>query len=147
LPERRAALALPVIVSMHVATGAVGGLLSGSPLAAAVIGPVLHFFGDRVPHEDLASHRFEAACGVVGVLALALVRGPSDPATVGAFTSAAPDLEHVIRLPRPGGRKLFPSHRIPGWHRPGGISASAQLLVAGVLLGGVLASGRGATWS
>jgi hypothetical protein len=41
-------------------------------------------------------------------------------------------------MPRPGGRKLFPSHRIRGWHRPGGISASAQLLVAGLLLGAML---------
>jgi hypothetical protein len=127
-----------LIVAMHVATGAVGGLAAGSRLGAALVGPVLHFVGDRIPHEDVASHRFEAACGVAGVLALAVVRGPLDPATVGAVTSAAPDLEHVLSLPRPGGRKLFPSHRIPGWHRPGGVSAEAQLLLAGLLLGAVL---------
>jgi hypothetical protein len=127
-----------VIVSLHVATGAVGGMAAGSPLRAALLGPVLHFLGDRVPHQDLASHRFELTTGVLGVLALALVRGPLDPATVGAVTAAIPDVEHVVRLPRPGGRKLFPSHRIRGWHRPGGISASAQLLVAGLLLGAVL---------
>jgi hypothetical protein len=72
------------------------------------------------------------------VFALARARGPLDPAAVGAFTSSVPDLEHVVRMPRPGGRKLFPSHRIRGWHRPGGISASAQLLVAGLLLGAML---------
>jgi len=94
-----------------------------------------------VPHEDIDSQDFELRCGVLGVLALAVVRGPLDPATVGAVTSTAPDLEHVLRLPRPGGRKLFPSHRIPGWHRPGGLSAEAQLLIAGALLGGVLAGG------
>jgi hypothetical protein len=127
-----------VIVAMHVATGAAGGLVAGSPVGAAIIGPLLHFVGDRVPHEDLDSHAFETACGVGGVLALALVRGPTDPATVGAVTSAAPDLEHVLPLPRPGGRKLFPSHRIPGWHRPGGLSARLQLLVAGVIFGLVL---------
>ena len=126
---------------MHVATGALGGVLAGSPAAAAVVGPILHFFGDRIPHEDFASHRFELACGVGGVLALAVVRGPLDPATLGAATSAAPDVEHVLRLPRPGGRKLFPSHRIRGWHRPGGVPANAQLLVAGVLFGAVLAAG------
>jgi hypothetical protein len=129
-----------VIVSMHVATGAVGGAVAGSPVAAALIGPVLHFFGDRMPHEDLASRRFEIASGMVGVLTLALVRGPLDPATVGAVASAAPDIEHVLRLPRPGGRKLFPSHRVRGWHRPGGVSANAQLLLAGALFGAVLAS-------
>jgi hypothetical protein len=131
-----------LIVSMHVATGAVGGVLTGSPVAAAVLGPVLHFVGDRIPHEDIASRRFEVVSGVAGVLALAAVRGPFDPATIGAVTSAAPDVEHVLRLPRPGGRKLFPSHRIPGWHRRGGVSARVQLVVAGALLGAVLATGR-----
>ena len=130
-----------MIVSLHIATGAAGGALVRSPVAAAVLGPVLHFFGDRMPHEDIDSRRFELQCGVAGIVALALVRGPFDAATVGALASAAPDLEHVLPLPKPGGRKLFPSHRIPGWHRPGGISANAQLLIAGALLGAVLASG------
>jgi hypothetical protein len=129
-----------MIVSMHVATGALGGLLAGSPRGAALLGPVLHFLGDRVPHEDIASRRFEVASGVAGVLALAVVRGPFDPATVGAVASTAPDIEHILPLPRPGGRKLFPSHRLGGWHRIGGISANAQLLIAGALLGGVLAA-------
>jgi hypothetical protein len=128
-----------VIVSMHVATGAAGGLLAGSRAAAAVVGPILHFLGDRIPHQDIDSRRFEIASGVGGVLALAVVRGPFDPATIGAVTSAAPDLEHVLPLPRPGGRKLFPSHRIRGWHRAGGVSAEAQLVAAGALLGIVLA--------
>ena len=126
---------------MHIATGAAGGAMVRSPVAAAFVGPLLHFLGDRVPHEDIDSRRFELQCGVVGVFALALVRGPLDAATVGALTSAAPDLEHVLPLPKPGGRKLFPSHRIPGWHRPGGISASTQLLIAGALFGAVLAAG------
>ena len=130
-----------MIVSLHLATGALGGALVRSPVAAAALGPVLHFLGDRVPHEDIDSTSFELRCGVLGALALAVVRGPLDPATVGAITSTAPDLEHVLRLPRPGGRKLFPSHRIPGWHRPGGLTAEMQLLIAGVLLGGVLAAG------
>ena len=69
---------------------------------------------------------------------LRLVRGPFDPATVGAVAAAAPDVEHVVRLPRPGGRKLFPSHRIAGFHRPGGIPVEAQLVIAGLLLGAVL---------
>jgi hypothetical protein len=125
---------------MHVATGAVGGLLTGSRVGAALLGPVLHVVGDRIPHQDIASRPFEIASGVAGVLALAVVRGPIDPTTVGAVASAAPDLEHVLPLPRPGGRKLFPSHRKPGWHPSGGVSATVQLLVAGVLLGSVLAT-------
>jgi hypothetical protein len=130
-----------MIVSLHLATGALGGALVRSPVAAAVVGPVLHFLGDRVPHEDIDSQRFELRCGVLGALALAVVRGPLDAATVGAVTSVVPDVEHVLRLPRPGGRKLFPSHRIPGWHRPGGLTAEAQLLIAGALLGSILAAG------
>ena len=56
-----------------------------------------------------------------------------DAATVGAFATCAPDLEHVIRLPRPGGSKLFHDRR--GWHRSGGIAASTQLLLAGIIVG------------
>ena len=117
-----------------------GGALVRSPIAAAALGPVLHFYGDRVPHEDISSRRFEIGSGFAGVLALALVRGPFDSATVGAIASAAPDIEHAVRLPRPGGRKLFPSHRIPGWQRPGGLTTETQLLIAGFLLGSVLAA-------
>jgi hypothetical protein len=74
-------------------------------------------------------------------LALAAVRGPFHPATLGAIASAAPDLEHVLPLPRPGGRKLFPSHRGVGSHRPDGVPVSVQLLAAGLLLGVVLGAG------
>jgi len=129
-----------VIVAMHVATGAAAGALLRSRLAALAAGLVLHAIEDHTPHEDINSVSFEVRCGVAGVFALAVVRGPFDAATVGALACGAPDIEHVVRLPRPSGRKLFPSHRIPGFHRPGGIPASAQLLVAGVLLGLVLTS-------
>jgi len=125
---------------MHVATGAAAGAIVRSRGKAVLAGAVLHALCDRIPHQDIASRRFETGSGVAGVLALARVRGPFDPATVGAVASSAPDLEHVLRLPQPGGRKLFPSHRVPGWHRAGGISASAQLVLAGALLGAVLAT-------
>jgi hypothetical protein len=67
--------------------------------------------------------------------ALAVRRGFTDPAVVGAAFSAAPDLEHV--LPRPGHDrpKLFPSHRFEGWHRSGGISAPLQLAASLVIVG------------
>ena len=124
-----------MIVSLHVATGAAGGALVRSRLAAVPLGLLLHGLGDRVPHQDIASRRFEKMSGIAGVLLLATARGPGDPAVVGALAASAPDLEHVIRLPRPGGRKLFPTHRFPGWHRAGGIPAWAQLLAAGAILG------------
>jgi hypothetical protein len=69
---------------------------------------------------------------------LAATRGPLDPAVVGAAASAAPDLEFVLPLPEPGGRKLFPSHRLRGWHRSGGLPAWLQALAAGTIAGALL---------
>ncbi len=131
-----------MIVSMHIATGAAAGALVRSRTAAVVLGATLHFLADRVPHEDMRSRRFETWCAVAGGLARAAARGPRSPVTLGALASTVPDLEHVVRLPRPGGRKLFPSHRIPAWHRPGGLSANAQLFLAGILFGSVLRARR-----
>jgi hypothetical protein len=122
-----------VIVSLHVATGAAAGALVGSPRRALLIGPLLHLAGDRVPHQDIASRRFEIGSGVAGVLLLAARRGAFDPATVGALAASAPDLEHVVPWLRPRGQKLF--HGRHGWHRSGRLSASAQLLLAGAILG------------
>ena len=131
-----------MIVSLHVATGAAVGLASPSRGAAVVLGALTHFLGDRVPHYDILDRRFEIWSGVAALTAVAVRCGPFDPATIGAAAGSAPDLEHVVRLPRPGGRKLFPSHRIRGWHRSGGLLTSTQLLAAGILLGFVLASPR-----
>ena len=120
-----------MIVALHVATGAAAGAASGSRLAALLVGPVLHLAGDRVPHRDFHSRRFEIGSGLAGILLLAARRGPLDPATLGAAASSAPDLEHVLPLLRPGGRKLFHDH---GWHRSGRFSASLQLLLAAAIL-------------
>jgi hypothetical protein len=122
-------------VSLHVATGAVGGSLVGSRLGSLPLGLLLHLAGDRMPHEDIPDRRFEIGSGITGVLLLAAVRGPFDPAISGALAASAPDIEHVFRLPRPGGRKLFPSHRVHGWHRSGGVSVPTQLVLAGFLIG------------
>jgi hypothetical protein len=129
-----------VIVSLHVATGATGGALVRSRTAAAALGFALHLLGDVIPHDDIPSPKFETWSGLAGLAALAVVRGPLDPATVGAAAASSPDLEHAIRLPRPGGRKLFPSHRIPALHQAGGLPTWLQLLAAGVLLGRLLRS-------
>ena len=133
-----------MIVSLHVATGAAGGAAAGTKLGAALAGPLLHLAGDRVPHQDIASRRFELVSGVAALLLLALARGPLDPAVIGGIAASAPDVEHVLPLPRPGGRKLFPSHRVRGWHRAGGLPASLQLVAAGALLGALSAAGAGA---
>jgi len=130
-----------VIVSLHVASGAAIGAAARSRRAAVALGLLAHVVGDRVPHQDIPSRRFEVRSGVALLLLVALRRGVFDRATIGAAAASAPDLETVLRLPRPGGRKLFPSHRFRGWHRAGWLPASMQLLAAGVLAGRLLASG------
>ena len=130
-----------MIVSLHVASGAVVGVGAPSRAAALALGAVAHFVGDRVPHHDIPDRRFEIWSGAAALTAVAIRRGPFDKVTIAAAAASAPDLEHVVRLPRPGGRKLFPSHRIRGWHRSGGLPAWSQLLAAGILLGVVLAPG------
>ena len=133
-----------MIVSLHVATGAAAGALAPSRRSAVALGALLHAVGDRIPHQDIASRRFELVCGLAGIGMLAVFRGPLDRTTLGAVAASVPDAEHVVRLPRPRGRKLFPSHRIAGWHRPGWLPASVQLLAAGALLGAVLHRARAA---
>ena len=127
-----------MIVTLHVATGAAAGALLGSRRQALAAGLVLHALGDHMPHHDINSQRFEIGSGLAAVCALALRYGPTSPAVVGALAASAPDIEHVVPLPRPGGRKLFPSHRVEGWHRAGGVPAWVQLLAAGTILGFVL---------
>jgi hypothetical protein len=128
-----------VIVSLHVATGAAAGALLGSRKKALVGGLVLHALGDRMPHHDINSRRFEIASGLAAVAALAARHGPTSPVVLGALAASIPDVEHVLPFPRPGARKLFPSHRVEGWHRAGGVPAWAQLAAAGLIIGTVLA--------
>jgi hypothetical protein len=122
-----------VIVSLHVATGAALGALTQSRLAALALGPPLHLASDRVPHRDIDSRRFEIRSGLFTLGLLALSRGPLDPATLGAASACAPDLEHVFPRLRPRGRKLFHGGR--GWHRTGGLRTDVQLVLAGVIVG------------
>lgn len=129
-----------VIVSLHVATGAVAGSLVGSPLRALLLGPVLHLASDRVPHQDIASRRFEIGSGVAAIALLSARLGVLDPATLGAVGASAPDLEHVVPSLRPHGKKLF--HGSRGWHRSGAFPVTLQLLLAGALLGFLIAGRR-----
>ena len=130
---------------MHVASGAAAGALLGSRGRALVAGPLLHFACDVCPHEDIPSRRFEIGSGVALLGLVAAVRGPLDPAVFGAAASSAPDLEHVVRLRRAGGRKLFPTHRFRGLHRRGGVRAWVQLLVAGAIVGATIGMRRAPT--
>jgi hypothetical protein len=138
--ERGGAKVSALIVSLHVATGAAGGALVGSRLKALPLGLLLHLAGDLMPHDDIPDRAFEIGSGVGGILLLVAARGPLDPAVTGALAASLPDLEHVLRFPKPGGRKLFPSHRLRGWHQSGGVSAPAQLVVAALLIAVLLRS-------
>jgi hypothetical protein len=132
-----------VIEALHAATGATAGAAVRSPVAAGLLGLPLHLAGDRVPHHDLHNRRFEVASGIGLVCLLALRRGLTDAATIGALAACAPDVEHIIRLPRPGGSKLFHGRR--GWHRSGGLSTRTQLLLAGFLIGRLVAQAPAAS--
>src|SRR3954453_7543449 len=105
-------------------------------MRALLLGPLLHLASDRLPHQDIASRRFEIGSGVAALGMLAMRRGLLDPATIGGFAASAPDLEHVVPAVRPRGKKLFHDR---GWHRSGGLPASLQLLLAGAILGVLVA--------
>ena len=90
--------------------------------------------GDRIRHEDIPDRPFEIGSGLVALGLLAVRRGPLDPAVLGAAACSMPDLEHVVPWLRPGGRKVFHLRR----QRGGGISAEAQLLLAGAVVGWLL---------
>jgi hypothetical protein len=129
-----------VIVALHVAIGGGVGLLAGSRPAAVTLGPPLHLAADRIPHQDIADRRFELVSGLVCLGLLAVRRGPFDPVTLGAASSSAPDLEHIVPWLRPGGRKLF--HRGGGAAHAGGLPTSVQLVLAGAIVGLLLAPRR-----
>ena len=128
-----------MIVSLHVATGAAMGAVVRSRWLALLLGPPLHLAGDRVPHEDIPDRSFELSSGLLALGLLAAARGPLDPAVVGGAVAAMPDLEHLAPWLRPGGDKLF--HRGAGRHGAG-ISIETQLLLAGTIVGVLVARRR-----
>ena len=127
-----------MIVSLHVATGGAVGALLRSRSLALLLGPPLHVAGDRVPHEDIPDRSFEIGSGLVALGLLAARRGPLDPAVLGGAAAAMPDLEHVMPGLRLRGEKVF--HRRS--HHGAGISAETQLVLAGAIVGGLLARRR-----
>jgi hypothetical protein len=125
-----------VIVSLHVATGAALGAVVRSRPLALVLGPPLHVAGDRVPHEDIPDRSFEIGSGLFVLGLLAARRGALDPAVLGGAAASMPDLEHLVPWLRVHGEKIF--HRGGGRHGFG-VSVEAQLLLAGALVGFLLA--------
>lgn len=128
-----------MIVSLHVALGGAAGALVRSRPLALLLGPALHVAGDRVPHEDIPDDSFELGSGLVALGVLAARRGVFDPAVLGGAACAMPDLEHIVPWLRPRGEMLF--HRGSGRHGSG-VSAEAQLVVAGAVMGLLLARRR-----
>jgi hypothetical protein len=64
-----------LIVSLHVATGAVGGVLLRSRLGSMPLGLLLHLADDLMPREDVPDREFEIGSGVAAVLLLAAAGG------------------------------------------------------------------------
>jgi hypothetical protein len=128
-----------VIVSLHVATGAALGAVVRSRPLALLLGPPLHVAVDRVPHEDIPDRSFEIGSGLGALGLLAAWRGPFDPAVLGGAAAAMPDLEHLVPWLRPRGAKVF--HRGGAPHGVG-MSVESQLLLAGTLVGLLLARRR-----
>jgi hypothetical protein len=119
--------------------GGAAGALVRSRTLALLLGPPLHVAGDHAPHEDIPDRRFEIGSGLIALALLATRRGVFDPAVLGGAAAAMPDLEHLAPWLRVGGEKLF--HRGGGRHGAG-ISAEAQLLFAGAVVGFLLARRR-----
>ena len=131
-----------MIVLFHAASGAAAGALARSRIAALALGPGLHVAADQVPHRHPERTRWEYLAGSVAIGALAKRRGVFDVATLGAFATVLPDLEHIILGPRPGGAKLFHRRRGADRHDATGLSTGTQTLLAVLLLTPLLASAR-----
>ncbi len=96
----------------HALVGGLSGALVGRPAPAFGAGVVSHALLDFLPHrdDDRPLHLIADGCGVLVVLALAIVAGNIGMAA-GAIGGVIPDLENVpdILFKRKG-RKFFPSH-------------------------------------
>ena len=128
------AYASPVIVSMHVATGAAGGAFAGSRLRAALLGLVLHGICDRIPHWDIASPRFEVRSGLALLGALERRRCRFDPAVVGAAACRHPTSSMSCRYRNWAGRSSTRPTVSPAGTE-GGVPVGVQLFAAGVIVG------------
>jgi hypothetical protein len=98
----------------HALAGGLIGALIGRPLPAFLAGMVTHGALDVLPHRDEDDppllHLVVDACGVLAVLALAVLTGNIGMGA-GAIGAVLPDVENVPDvLFRRKGRKVFPSH-------------------------------------
>ena len=125
-----------MIVALHVASGAAVGALTGSRLGALLLGPPTHLMGDRIPHQDIASRRFEIASGVACLGLLAARRGPLRSRDARRVRRVRARSRARLPVAQAARRKLF--HGRLGWHRSGNFPANVQLLLAGAVVGYLL---------
>ncbi len=98
----------------HALAGGLVGALVGRPLPAFLAGVVTHAALDVLPHRDEKDppplHLVVDACGVLVVLALAVLTGNIGMAA-GAIGGVIPDIENVPDvLFKRKVRKIFPTH-------------------------------------
>lgn len=132
----------------HVGSGAVAGAGFRAPLHAAIAGVIVHGLLDAAPHGEMEDEQWELASTALG-LGLLLARfGARSPVFWGAVGSVLPDVEIVVPAPRPGGRRLFPTHRYDVLHSsrtPLGLPAWAQAVLGGAAVGALFLAGNRGT--
>jgi hypothetical protein len=131
---RRAAM----IVALHVATGAAAGAASGSRLAALLLGPVLHLAGDRLPHQDIRSRRFEIGSGFSRACSSSL-GGAARSILRRLAPRGAPHLTSSTSSRSCARAEGSSSTAAAAGTARGRFSADLQLLLAGAILGALIA--------
>jgi hypothetical protein len=129
----------------HALAGGLAGALAGRPVPAFLAGMAMHAGLDILPHRDEEDppllHLAADVCGVLAVLALAVMMGNFGMAA-GVIGGVIPDVENVPDvLFKRKFRKVFPSHWFEHALPPGsrwGALESAVLIAAAVGLAVVL---------
>ena len=111
-----------LIVSLHVATGAAAGALRvrGSP------GPSSARAGTRPARDPAPGHFVAALRGRERSRVRARGRSATRPDEPERSAPSQPRRPTLNTSSRDSATRPFPSHRIPGWHREGGIPAWAH---------------------
>ncbi|OQX85422.1 MAG: hypothetical protein B6D63_02340 [Candidatus Latescibacteria bacterium 4484_7] len=100
-------------VFTHITAGAIIGVYSPNPAAAAALGLGSHVVLDVLPHHDIDNVAVEISLAVAVVVALALGGAITATVIVGMIFAILPDLENLLwKLGKiPENKKFFPGHR------------------------------------
>jgi hypothetical protein len=124
-----------MMVLAHTAAGAAIGHLAPSTGTGVAVAFVAHGLLDLPQHEDPSMSQ-EALLTGASLVCAATLFGLRSPEFWGAFSCAAPDLEHAIPLLRRR-RRLYPTHRFARLHNllpTPRLSLSAQVAASVVIL-------------